>query len=170
MKKKALLIMMVAALSLPAFSQKSAVDDLFDRYNGKEGFTSVYISSKMFSLLSRIDSDDEEFQNLVNRIKSIRILSIDSARNVSHINFATDLVPRLNRAGFEELMTVKEPDDEIRFMIREVGDRIAELVMITGGAGSSVVSITGNLDLKTISSISGDLGIEGLEGLEKVEK
>jgi hypothetical protein len=170
MKKKALLIMMVAALSLPAFSQKSAVDDLFDRYNGKEGFTSVYISSKMFSLLSRIDSDDEEFQNLVNRIKSIRILSIDSARNVSHINFATDLVPRLNRSGFEELMTVKEPDDEIRFMIREVGDRIAELVMITGGAGSSVVSITGNLDLKTISSISGDLGIEGLEGLEKVEK
>jgi hypothetical protein len=170
MKKKALLIMMVAAFSLPAFSQKSAVDDLFDRYNGKEGFTSVYISSKMFSLLSRIDSDDEEFQNLVNRIKSIRILSIDSARNVSHINFATDLVPRLNRAGFEELMTVKEPDDEIRFMIREVGDRIAELVMITGGAGSSVVSITGNLDLKTISSISGDLGIEGLEGLEKVEK
>lgn len=162
--------MMVAALSLPAFSQKSAVDDLFDRYNGKEGFTSVYISSKMFSLLSRIDSDDEEFQNLVNRIKSIRILSIDSARNVSHINFATDLVPRLNRSGFEELMTVKEPDDEIRFMIREVGDRIAELVMITGGAGSSVVSITGNLDLKTISSISGDLGIEGLEGLEKVEK
>ena len=162
--------MMVAALSLPAFSQKSAVDDLFDRYNGKEGFTSVYISSKMFSLLSRIDSDDEEFRNLVNRIKSIRILSIDSARNVSHINFATDLVPRLNRSGFEELMTVKEPDDEIRFMIREVGDRIAELVMITGGAGSSVVSITGNLDLKTISSISGDLGIEGLEGLEKVEK
>jgi hypothetical protein len=168
--KKALLIMMVAALSLTASGQKSAVDDLFDRYNGKEGFTSVYISSKMFSLLSKIDSDDEEFQNLVNRIKSIRILSIDSARNVTHINFATELVPRLSRAGFEDLMTVKEPDDEIRFMIREVGDRIAELVMVTGGYGSSVVSISGNLDLKTISSLSEGLGIEGLEGLEKVEK
>jgi len=168
--KKALLIMMVAALSLPVLGQKSAVDDLFDRYNGKDGFTTVYISSKMFSLLSRIDSEDEEFQNLVNRIKSIRILSIDSARNVTHINFATDLVPRLSRSGFEELMTVKEPDDEIRFMIREAGDRIAELVMITGGHGSSVVSISGNLDLKTISSLSGGLGIEGLEGLEKVEK
>jgi hypothetical protein len=168
--KKALLIMMVAALSLPVLGQKSAVDDLFDRYNGKEGFTSVYISSKMFSLLSKIDSDDEEFQNLVNRIKSIRILSIDSARNVTHINFATELVPRLSRSGFEDLMTVKEPDDEIRFMIREVGDRIAELVMVTGGYGSSVVSISGNLDLKTISSLSEGLGIEGLEGLEKVEK
>jgi len=170
MKKKALFIILAAALSLQAFSQNSAVDDLFDRYNGKEGFTSVYISSKMFSLLSRLDSEDEDLQNLVSRIKSIRILSIDSARNVSHINFAVELVPRLSRSGFEELMTVKEPNDEIRFMIREVGDRIAELVMITGGAGSSVVSISGNLDLKTIASISNDLGIQGLEGLEKVEK
>jgi FlaA1/EpsC-like NDP-sugar epimerase len=168
--KKALLIIMVAVLSLPVFSQKSAIDDLFDRYNGKEGFTTVYISSKMFSLLSRIDSEDEEFQNLVNRIKSIRILSIDSARNVTHINFATELVPRLSRTGFEDLMTVKELNDEVRFMVREVGDRIAELVMITGGAGSSVVCITGNLDLKTISSLSENLVIGGLEGLEKVEK
>lgn len=168
--KKALFIIIVAALSLPAFSQKSAVDNLLDRYNGQEGFTSIYISSKMFSLLSRIDSEDEEFQNLVNRIKSIRILSIDSSRNVMHLNFATDLVPRLSRSGYEELMTVKEPGDEIRFMVREEGGRIAELVMITGGAGSSVVCITGNLDLKTIASLSEGLDVGGLEGLEKVEK
>ncbi len=67
------------------------MDDIFDRYNGKEGFTSVYISSRMFSLLARIDTEDEEFRNLVTRIKSIRILSIDSTKNVSGINFAAEL-------------------------------------------------------------------------------
>ncbi len=55
-------------------------------------------------------------------------------------------------------------------MIREVGGRIAELVMVTGGQGSSVVSITGDLDLKTIASLSGSMGIEELEDLEKVKK
>lgn len=168
--KKVMLIISFAALSVTVFSQKSAVDDLFDRYDGKEGFTSVYISSKMFSLLSRIDSEDQEFRNLVTRIKSIRILSIDSASNVGKINFAAELVPRLNRTGYEELMTVKERNDEIRFMVREAGDRIAELVMITGGEGSSVVCISGNLDLKTIASLSDNLGIKELEGLDKVEK
>ena len=169
MKKLALYIIL-AALPLSAFCQKSPVDELFERYDGKDGFTSVYISSKMFSLLARLDTEDEEFQNLVTRIKSIRILSIDSAQNVSGLNFSSELLPKLNRTGFEELMTVREEDGEVRFMIREVGGRIAELVMVTGGRGSSVVSIRGDLDLKTIASLSDSMGIEELEGLEKVKK
>ena len=169
MKKLALYIIL-AALPLSAYCQKSPVDELFERYDGKDGFTSVYISSKMFSLLARLDTEDEEFQNLVTRIKSIRILSIDSAQNVSGLNFSSELLPKLNRTGFEELMTVREEDGEVRFMIREVGGRIAELVMVTGGRGSSVVSIRGDLDLKTIASLSDSMGIEELEGLEKIEK
>ena len=169
MKKLALYIIL-AALPLSAFCQKSPVDELFEKYDGKDGFTSVYISSKMFSLLARLDTEDEEFQNLVTRIKSIRILSIDSAQNVSGLNFSVELLPKLNRTGFEELMTVREEDGEVRFMIREVAGRIAELVMVTGGRGSSVVSIRGDLDLKTIASLSDSMGIEELEGLENVKK
>jgi len=168
--KKLVLIIIISALSLSAFCQKSPVDELFERYDGKDGFTSVYISSKMFSLLARLDTEDADFQNLVTRIKSIRILSIDSAKNVSGLNFSSDLLPKLNRTGFEELMTVREENGEVRFMIREVGGKIAELVMVTGGYGSSVVSIRGDLDLKTIASLSDSMGIEELEDLEKVEK
>jgi hypothetical protein len=67
-------------------------------------------------------------------------------------------------------MTVREENNEVFFMIQEVGDRIAELVMITGGGGTSVVSIQGNLDLKTIASLSGSMGIKELEELEKVKR
>ena len=168
--KKLVLFIIISAVSLSSFCQSSPVDELFEKYDGKDGFTSVYISSKMFSLLARIDSEDEEFRNLVTRIKSIRILSIDSAQNVSGLNFSAELLPKLNRTGFEELMTVREESGEVRFMIREVGGKIAELVMVTGGRGSSVVSIRGDLDLKTIASLSDSMGIEELEDLEKVEK
>lgn len=168
--KKLALITILTGLSLTVFSQRSPVDDLFEKYNGREGFTSVYISSKMFSLLGRIDTEDEEFQNLVSRIKGIKILAVDSATNVSGVNFISELQKKLNVSGYEELMTVKEQNDEIRFMIREVNGKIAELVMITGGNGSSVVSITGDLDLKTIASLSDNIGIEGLEDLDKVKQ
>lgn len=170
MKKQALLVLLLSVMTLSLRAQTSPVDDLFDRYDGKEGFTSVYISSKMFSLLSRIDSNDEEFRNLVTRIKGIRILSIDSAKNISGVNFVSELMPRLRRNGYEELMTVKEENDNVFFMIREVGGKIAELVMITGGDGSSVVSIRGDLDLKTIASLSDSMGIGELEELEKVKR
>ena len=99
--------MIISALSLSMQAQTSPVDDLFDRYDGKEGFTSVYISSKMFSLLSRIDSDDEEFRNLVTRIKGIRILSIDSAENAGRVNFVSELMPRLRRNGLFACMTAR---------------------------------------------------------------
>lgn len=170
MKKQALMVLLLSAVSLTAWSQKSPVDELFDRYDGKEGFTSVYISSKMFSLLSGIDTNDEEFRNLVTRIKGIRILSIDSAKNTGGVNFVSELMPRLRRNGYEELMTVKEENDNVFFMIREAGGKIAELVMITGGHGSSVVSIRGDLDLKTIASLSDSMGIGELEDLEKVKR
>lgn len=170
MKKQALIILLLAAMSASLCAQKSPVDDLFDRYSGKEGFTSVYISSKMFSLLARIDSDDAEFRNMVTRIKGIRILSLDSTAVVRGINFASELMPGLRRNGYEELMTVREQSGDVFFMIREVGGRIAELVMITGGGGTSVVSIQGDLDLKTIASLSGSMGIDELEELEKVKR
>jgi hypothetical protein len=169
--RKPLLFILLISLPLSLFSQKSAVDDIFDRYNGREGFTSVYISSKMFGLLSKIDKEDDEFRNLVTRIKSIRILSIDSATNVSAgINFSNMLLPTLKKTGYEELMTVREDDNQVQFMVREVGGRIAELIMITGGHSSSLVSISGDLDLKTIASLSDSMGIDELHGLEKVNK
>ena len=168
--KKIIMFTLLSVMTVTLTGQRSPVDDLFEKYNGREGFTSVYISSKMFSLLSRIDSEDKDFQDLVNRIKGIRILSIDSAKNVSGINLSNELLKRLNTSGYEELMTVKEENQEVRFMIREINGRIAELVMITGGEGSSVVSISGDLDLKTIADLSGKMGIEELENLEKVKK
>jgi hypothetical protein len=86
------------------------------------------------------------------------------------VNFASELLPGLRRNGYEELMTVKEPDGQVFFMIREAGGRIAELVMVTGGGGSSVVSIQGDLDLRTIASLSESMGIGDLEKLENVKR
>ena len=170
MKKHALFLLLLVLLPASLCAQRSPVDELFERYDGKEGFTSVYISSKMFGLLARIDSNDEEFRNLVTRIRGIRILSIDSAAVVRGVNFASELLPGLRRNGYEELMTVKEPDGQVFFMIREAGGRIAELVMVTGGGGSSVVSIQGDLDLRTIASLSESMGIGDLEKLENVKR
>lgn len=170
MKKHVFILLLLTALSASLCAQKSPVDDLFTKYDGKEGFTSVYISSRMFSLISRIDTGDEEFHNLVTRIKGIRILSMDSTTAVGGINFVKELMPGLKRNGYEELMTVKEQDGQVFFMIREAGDRITELVMVSGGDGGSVVSIQGDLDMKTIASLSDNLGIEELEGLEKKDK
>jgi hypothetical protein len=167
--KKLLIFAVLLLVSVSAMSQRSPVDEVFDRYSGKEGFTTVYISSKMFSILSGMNSEDKDFQNLVSRIKTIRILT-ENDSIIKPTGFGADLLRRLPAAGYEDLMLVKNETGEVRFMILEVKGRIAELVMVSGGKGSSLVSIVGDLDLKTIASISEKTDIEELKDLEKVDQ
>jgi hypothetical protein len=88
-----------------------------------------------------------------------------------NLNFYKELTGKLNLSVYEELMAVKEGKDETKFLIRQNGDRISELLVITGGPGdNTLISIQGDLDLKSLSELSDDIGIEELEGLEKMEK
>ena len=45
-------------IGMLAFGQNSAVDKVFDKYSGKEGYTTVSISSFMFNLLNSLEVDD----------------------------------------------------------------------------------------------------------------
>jgi hypothetical protein len=68
-------------------------------------------------------------------------------------------------------MVVKEGPDVTKFLVRQKGDIISELLMITGGPGNNtLISIKGDLDLKSLSELSEDTGIDELKDLEKINK
>ncbi len=152
-------------------AQTNIIDEMFDKYSEKEGFTTVYISSKLLSLFTPKDARAGEGSDIVHRLKSIRILTVgDSLLNKS-VNFYKELSNKLNMSDYEELMVVKEGNDVTKFLIKQKGDIISELLVITGGPGdNSLISIRGDLDLKMISDLSKNTGIEELKELEKVEK
>jgi len=163
MKKTALLVITLF-LALSAFAQKNPIDAMFDRYAGQEGMTTVYISSKMFSMMGRVDLDDDELQDVVNNLKSIRILTVDDEELNQKLNFFAELEKDLDFSGYEELMVVKESGKDLKFLVKEKGKRIDELLMIGGGPGQNVlISIKGDLDLENITSISKTMGIEELQ-------
>jgi hypothetical protein len=174
--KHIILSVAILFLALNASSQSNPVDELFDRYNGKEGFTTVYISSKMLGMFSsqdqkeQKDQNDRDINNLINRLKSIRILSVEDTTLNRKINFYNELSKKMDFSVYEELMVVKEGGNMTKFLIRESGNTIAELLMITGGpGGNALISIRGDLDLKTISGLSKKMGIQQLEGLENID-
>jgi hypothetical protein len=68
-------------------------------------------------------------------------------------------------------MVVKEGPDVTKFLIRQKGNIISELLVITGGpAGNSLISIKGELNLKSISELSKDIDIQELKNLDKIDK
>ena len=165
------LTLVALGLTVIINAQRSPVDELFDKYSDREGFTVVAISGKMFSMFSDREQSGGNEDNFLSKLKSIRILSVNDSTLNETINFYRELDRKLDLSVYEELMLVKEAQDITKFLIIQKGDIITELLVITGGpGGNSLISIKGEMNLKSLSELSKNAGIQELEKLENVEK
>lgn len=170
MKKVIFSIILIA--SLLAVNGQTPVDKVFQKYAGKDGYTTVIINSFMFKLMASIETDDpdyEEFKKASAGIESIRILAVDSD---DAVGFAGDLIKQLPRNEYEELMVVKEADEEVLFLAREEGSVITEFLLIVDDSDGddALIVFTGNIDLESIASLSSGMDLPAMESLEEFEE
>jgi hypothetical protein len=122
----------------------------------------------MFSELDESVSDEDK---VIRNLKSIMILSVEDSTLNENINFYKELEKKLDLSVYEELMVTKSGKNTTKFLVVQKGDIIKELLVITGGpAGNSLISIKGDMNLKALSELSKDTGIQELEKLEDVDK
>lgn len=170
MKTKIVLAFIImTSISLSIFAQKNPVDRLFDKYGGKDGFTTVYISGKMFSLISDIQDEDDELKESMSNIESIKILTTEDDSLVNpEINFYNEVIKDLEVDEYEELMIVKEKNQDVKFLVKEENGKIVELLLLVGGKGNNaMISIRGLIDLESISQISKSINEQGIVDIEK---
>lgn len=169
MKKTGL--MMVLMVTLSAAGAQDVISKFFTKYQEDESFTNVNISSKMFGLFTQMDADspeDKEVLQAISKLKGLKILAKENARNSRELyKEALGLIPK----NFEELMSVRDKDKDMKFMIDENGGKISEMLMVVGGNEEfMIMSIFGEIDLKQISRIGSKMNIKGLENLKNMDK
>jgi len=168
--KKLFLSITAICLTVMVQAQNNPIDDIFNKYSEKQGFTVVSISSKMFTMFAGEDAENKDADNVISKLKSIRILSVEDSLLNKNLNFYTELGKKLDLSVYEELMMDKEGPDITRILIRQSGNIISELLVITGGpGGNSLISIKGDLNLKNISDLSKSTGIQELKSLDKID-
>jgi hypothetical protein len=158
------------AVSVMANAQNDAIAKFFTKYQNDETFSQVTVSGKMFSMMANLDGDTPEEKAMINsisKIKGLKILSKSEARNSRELyKEAISMIPTKD---FEELMSVREKDKDMKFFTKESGGKISELVMVMGGNDEfMVMTIFGEIDLKDISKIGKSVNIEGMENLDKI--
>lgn len=162
---------MVLMVTLTAVNGQDVISKFFNKYQDDESFTNVNISSKMFGLFTQIDAEtpeDKEVLEAISKLKGLKILAKENARN-SHELYkeALGLIPK----NFEELMSVRDKDKDMKFMIDENNGKISEMLMVVGGDNEfMIMSLFGEIDLKQISRIGSKMNIKGLENLQKMDK
>jgi len=169
MKTRFILVLAIL-LSLSSYAQSSAIDKLFKKFSGNENITEVNISAKMFSLFGYIDADNEEDQESLDALKGIKSLYLMSTEKKEEATQMRATAKQIKKENFEPLMTVRDGDDDIEFLIQEKDGVVSELIMLVDSDSNFLVmSLTGLIDLEKLSKLS-NIGIDGLKNLEKIDK
>lgn len=172
MKKLWIVLVLMTGYSVTN-AQNDPISKFFAKYQSDESFSQVTVSSKMFSLFTNMEvetPEDKEVLSAISKLKGLRILSKEDARNARELyKEAFALIPMKD---YEELMTVRDKDQDMKFLIKDDGKgKITELIMVMGGLDSfMVMSLYGDIDLKQVSRIGKKMDIQGLDNLENIDK
>ena len=151
-----------------ANAQSDAIVQYFDKYMDDERFTTVYVSPKMFELVSKVGSSemDDDVKDVIKDLKGLRILTTEEGS----AEFYKEAKQKIDTKQFEVLMTVRDEGSNVEFLVKDQGDIIQELLLLVGGEEEFVLmSFVGNIDLNKIAKLSKTLDIEGAEHLDKLE-
>ena len=158
-------------------AQNSSAIALFDKYGGKDGFTTVSISKDLFGMFANMDADDpdsKEIKAMMEQLDGIKILMYetkDSTNPGTELASFKSEIGKLQTSGYTELMVVKQSNEDVKFLAMKKGDKIGELLLvISGEKEAGFISITGTIDMATIGKLSKTMNFEGMDKLEKLNE
>ncbi len=121
----------------------------------------------MFSLFANFEGgtvDETEFMQAISKLDGLKILVADSCDRPKELFDKTS--KDIKKAGYEELMSVKDADEDVIFSIKEKDGMVSELIMLVGGKEEFVLlSLYGEINLKDVSKIASGMKMNGMENL-----
>jgi hypothetical protein len=167
--KKISVVLGLLLVGMLSRAQDDAIGKFFGRYVEDSRFSVVSVSPKMFRLLSKVDWDSvsTDIKQTVSKLQSLRIISTQTTPYV----FYKEALSKIDMKEYEELITVRDKDDNIRFVVRESGGVIHELLMMAVDKGGfTMMSFVGDIDLDKLARLSAAMDIKGMEGLKNVKR
>jgi hypothetical protein len=173
MKKILLLALLLFSYGTSVYAQEDAIQRFFSKYMEDERFSRVYISPKMMQMAGGFlknnagnDKDAEELGLLIGKIKGIRILSSET---VDGFSLYKEVMSTLAKNRYDDLIDVKDTNSSLKFMIKEEGGLVKELLMISGDQkGSfSLISMQGTFTYQDLNLLSERTNIPGMEQYNK---
>jgi len=171
------LVVVIAFLfaSVFSFAQGS-----FDKFEDKDGVTSVVVNKKMFEMMSKVkvDAKDKEMQQYMNLLKKLENLKVFTTNNTK---IAADMKATVNSYlksnPLEELMRVNSDGKNVKIYVKSGANQnvVKELLMFIEGANMKeastiVLSLTGNFNLDEISMLTEKMSLPGGDDLKKASK
>ena len=151
----------------------------FEKYEDMDNVSSVVVNQKMFGMLAemKVKTNDPEADAFLDQIKMLNNLTVFTTEDTSISNsISTDVNTYVKVSKLEELMRVKDGDQNIKFYVQPGRDEfhVSELLMLVRGTVSNyetvLLSLNGDIDLRTLAILTKLLNVPGGYQLEKASK
>ncbi len=151
----------LSALASLIYGQKS-IDDLFDRYSGKDGYVTLTFKGDILKLLN-LDEKCREKDSKPLNITEIRILAPENEA-VQTDNFYDMVVKKLKLRDYDEFMSVNKSDQDMKMLVRTEGNSIREFLLVSGGDDNVLIQVKGKMTFdeaeRLSSEVSGDSAMD----------
>lgn len=151
--KKVMIIAALAFMTMTVQAQMS-VDRLMRKYKHSPKAEYVHVPKMMMTLAKAIKTGDaDDYTKYLKHIDSIKVLDMEDCSNAVKQQFFKD-VTQLKTAGYEELMTVKEADEQTVILAKRNKTGIKELVIVDSDTDdAALIQILGNIKNSEIQKI-----------------
>lgn len=155
MKRLAIIIMLLAAAAMTAAAQDGK--EIYNRYSGQKGVSSVYISPAMFKMMKNlpevsIESEEVDFGSIIKTFNGMYILDIENSEMAGALS---DEVIRMAETGrYELMMEAADGSEKVRIYIVSKGDIVTDFLMLAQEEGSaSVISISAEMPFSELQKL-----------------
>ena len=137
------LLLISAAISV----QAQDWSDIYSRYSGKEGVSSVYISPAMFKLMQKlpevqVEAEEVDLTGIIRTFNGMYILDIEDAETAGKLS--GEIREKFDGKKYELLMEAKDGPEEI----------VTDLIMFTTEKTSaSLIAITGEIPYSELQKL-----------------
>jgi hypothetical protein len=171
---KKLVVLLLVVLPAFMFAQTS-----FDKFEDKDGVTSVVVNKKLFELMSKVkvDSKDKEMQQYLKLLKKLENLKVFTTNNAKiSIDMKSAVTSYLKSNPIEELMRMNTEGKNVKIYVKSSANSsiVKELLMFMEGdlkdTPTVILSLTGEFNLDEISTLTERMNLPGKEELKKASK
>jgi hypothetical protein len=145
--KTILLFLLATLLLFSSCEYNPGVSEAFTKYRFKDGVTTITIPGWVINLAANFGDIEKSERELLQSIDKVRVLVVEDDDLNARINLHREFSTKINRKNdYEELMTVRDKNEDITIFGKMDEFVIKEMVILVGGEDNAMIYVRGEID------------------------
>lgn len=160
--KKYVISLLLVCSTLAISAQPDGFDRLYYTFKGEAGVVAFRVPGFLMKFAGMCAGLDHSERQLLRSLRSVRILTIEEQDRYSGVNFAREVDAMHMRDGYQLLLEVHEPDEDVIISARERNGKITDLIVVVGGSENTLVHVKGRMNCDLLENLSEVAGVKEL--------